>query len=76
MNYYVDVDRREQDILVRCGGSRLEYLQRSDPGWKQVWKGSSYYREIFLGQGNNCLFPISGEEVERVAEQWRAAEKI
>ncbi len=67
--YYEDVDAG--NIIVRkrpyfC----LEYITKDNLIWQKVEPDSNYMREFYLGQGNNCLFPISLDEAKKRLMEW------
>lgn len=67
MLWYEDVD---SDCLVRCEGWTVERISPQVPQWVECDLSSSYAREIFLGQGNTCLFDITEAEALRRISEW------
>ena len=62
--YYIDGNH----TLVRDGSYSVEELYREDPVWKKA--GEWYWREIYLGQGFDCLWHISLEEAREYLTGW------
>ena len=63
--YYIDEDG--YDTLVRdCRGA--EELRRGAHAWQKA--AEYYWREIYLGQGLNCLRQISLEEARQYLTRW------
>ncbi|MBQ9867745.1 MAG: hypothetical protein IJM34_12075 [Lachnospiraceae bacterium] len=56
--YYQDDNN---GTILRCIGARLERWDSVGKKWNEVYGDSSYAREIWMGQGNNCLSDISEE---------------
>lgn len=64
--YYIDGDG--YDTLVRDGGPGVDELSRGNPVWKRA--ADYYWREIYLGQGFNCLWMISLETAREYLADW------
>ena len=63
--YYIDEDGF--DTLVRdCYGA--EQLSPHAPAWQKA--AEYYWREIYLGQGLNCLRQITLEEARQYLTRW------
>lgn len=59
-DYFRDVGNG--NVVRRIPGYGIECLERGSDEWRYCGAGSNYYRELFLGEGNNCLDAISEEE--------------
>jgi hypothetical protein len=64
--YYIDDDG--YDTIVRDGICGVEELCRKNPVWKNA--AEYYWREIYLGQGFDCLWRISLEEAREYLTGW------
>ena len=64
--YYIDSDG--YNTLVRDGSYGVEELYRENPVWQRA--GDYYWREIYLGQGFNCLWEISLEVAREYLTDW------
>lgn len=64
--YYIDGD--DYSTLVRDGSCGVEQLCRENPVWKRA--AEYYWREIYLGQGFNCLWEISIDEAREYLTCW------
>lgn len=81
-NYYLDRDSGNIVRYIHCVG--LECLEKGNCAWKSLGANSNYYRELFLGEGNNCLVQISPEDAriysieqnELIAEDSQLYQKI
>ena len=72
VNYYEDVDHK--DVIVRCSEYFcIEEISRKRPYWSKVPSNCSYEREILIGQGNCCLFPITEEEALQRIKEWTSS---
>lgn len=69
MKYYRDVDTGN---IVRKSENKfaLEYIQKDILKWRETEADSSYEREIYLGEGNTCLFDITCEEAKKILSSW------
>lgn len=63
-NYYIDGSH----TLVRDGSYGVEELWGEEGFWKEA--GEYYWREIYLGQGFDCLWMISLEEARAYLISW------
>lgn len=64
--YYIDTDG--YDTLVRDGCYGVEELSQRNPVWTRAWE--YYWREIYLGQGFNCLWAITLEAAREILSDW------
>lgn len=64
--YYIDGD--DYNTLVRDGSFGVEELYRENPLWHRA--ADYYWREIYLGQGFNCLWQISPDEAREYLTDW------
>lgn len=64
--YYIDGD--DYRTLVRDGCYGVEQLNSESPRWENAWE--YYWREIYLGQGFNCLWQITLEEAREYLIHW------
>ena len=64
--YYIDGD--DYNTLVRDGSFGVEELYRENPLWQRA--ADYYWREIYLGQGFNCLWQISPDEAREYLTDW------
>ena len=65
MIYYRDEDR---GFIVRMPdkGIHLEYTYDDFENWTETEYDSSYEREVWFGEGNNCLIAITEEEAKSI----------
>ncbi len=68
--YYEDVDRKDRIVRKGANTYKIEWISKESPTWKEVSYDGSYAREIFLGQGNCCLFSITEEEALKRLAEW------
>ena len=72
MKYYSNDDT---GAIIRLHiNSKMEIMRPHTNQWDTLLPDNSYMREIFLGQGNNCLTQITEEAANEVIEQWRRNE--
>lgn len=58
------------NILIRfTEPASFHVIRKNDTEWFELPPDNSFMREIFLGQGNNCMTPISIDEAKRIAER-------
>jgi hypothetical protein len=62
--YWKDYDRGT--IVRNIKGYGVEYFEKDNKTWINCGPNSNYYREIFIGEGNNCLRSITEEDVSRI----------
>lgn len=67
--YYFDDDTGA--IIRLYWNSKMEIMRPYTSQWAILQPDNSYMREIFIGQGNNCLTKTTEEEVNKVIEQWK-----
>lgn len=67
--YYEDTDK---DVIVRKRPCffQAEYISKNNLIWQKADADGSYMRELYFGQGNNCLSLISLEEAKRRLAEW------
>ena len=58
--YYCDENNNN---VIRYYNGTLEFRRPGETNWRKIGPKSNYYREIFLGEGNNCLIPIEEDEL-------------
>lgn len=68
--YYEDVDRGDVIVRKRPYVFQAEFISINSPVWKKEHPDGSYMRELYLGQGNNCLFSITQEEAQKRLAEW------
>ncbi len=75
MKYYRDVDTGN---IVRQSENKfvLEYIQKGILKWRETEADCSYEREIYLGEGNTCLFDITYEEAQKILSSWGYKEEF
>lgn len=75
MKYYRDVDTGN---IVRQSENKfaLDYIQKGVLKWRETEPDDSYEREIYLGEGNTCLFDITHEEVQKILNSWGYKEDL
>lgn len=75
MKYYRDVDTGN---IVRQYDNKLalEYIQKGVLKWIETKADDSYEREIYLGEGNTCLFDITYEEAQKILSKWGYKEEL
>ena len=54
----------------------FEYLRKGETKWTKLQPDNSFEREVYLGQGNNCLTKITPEEAETIIKEWYSDIKI
>lgn len=54
----------------------FEYLRKGETEWTKLQPDNSFEREVYLGQGNNCLTKITPEEAETIIKKWYSDIKI
>jgi hypothetical protein len=59
--YYCD---QNNNNVVRYYNGTLEFRRPDETDWRKIGPESNYYREIFLGEGNNCLVSIEKDKLE------------
>jgi len=52
--------------VVRLKNHNIEIYRANDKRWEILPPDNSYMREIFLGQGNNCLTQITKEQAMEI----------
>ena len=70
--YYIDTERER--LVRRINGYGIEYLEKRSLKWEFCGVNTNYHRELFLGEGNNCLSSISRDEAIRILSSWGATE--
>ena len=68
VRYYSNDDSPEMVIRFTEPAS-FHVIRKNDSGWFELQSDNSFMREIFLGQGSNCMTPISIEEAKRIVER-------
>lgn len=63
--YFENADREDTVIRKRPEMFELEVISPRHSGWTKTGPNSSYERELYLGQGNCCMFPITYEEAKK-----------
>ena len=48
----------------------FEYLRKGEIEWVKLQQDNSFEREVYLGQGNNCLTRKAPEEAEQIIKEW------
>ena len=67
--YYLNDDT---DAIVRMNStSKTQTMRPNTIQWVSLPPDNSYMREIFLGQGNNCLTQTTEEAANKLIEKWR-----
>ena len=68
--YFRDVDNK--DVLVRKRESifELEYIGKANPVWIKTTTNDPYEREVYFGEGDTCLDPITYEEAKQRLLEW------
>ena len=70
IRYYSDDDH--PDVVIRfTKPATFEVLRPGDMDWFELPPDSSYMREIFIGQGTNCMTEITLSEAKRIAERMK-----
>lgn len=67
--YYEDTDK---DVIVRKRPYvyNAEYISKNNLIWQKAEADGNYMRELYFGQGNDCLSLISLEEAKRRLSEW------
>ena len=60
--YYRAVDRKDTIVVKTRGKMRLDMFAKGADGWRETEFDHAYEREIYFGEGNNCLFRMTEEE--------------
>ena len=64
ISYYQDDDT---GAVIRFSGVRdFEIYRANEKRWELLPPDNSYMREVFIGQGNNCLTVITKEAAEKI----------
>lgn len=76
VTYYKDRDTGNIVRFIQGYGRIIEFLCKNDLVWRRVdiHANSNYARELYLGEGNNCLVIISQEEAMKIISEWGASE--
>lgn len=67
--YYKNVDIPDMIVRHTIPGP-IEMISARIPYWRESRPNSSYEREIYLGEGNCCLFTIDYETAKEMMEGW------
>ena len=67
--YYINDDTGA--IIRLYDVNKTEIMRPNTVKWVSLQSDNSYMREIYLGQGNNCLTKITEEEADKIIERWR-----
>lgn len=68
IRYYSNDDN--PDMVIRfTEPASFHVLLKGDKEWFELPLDNSFMREVFRGQGNNCLTKISIDEAKRIAER-------
>jgi len=68
VKYYSDDDN--PNIVIRYTEPvAFHVLRPNDTDWFELPLDSSYMREVFIGQGNNCMTEITMQEAKKIAER-------
>ena len=70
--YYKDDDHGH--IVRNIKGYGVECLRKGCLKWEICGTNSNYYRELFIGEGNNCLSSISCAEALNLISEWSVSE--
>lgn len=58
------------NIVIRfTEPAEFHVIRKNDKGWAALPADNSYMRELFLGQGNNCMTEISRDEAKKIVER-------
>lgn len=68
--YYYENSMLSGLVLVRYQRGSTYMMTADEPVWIKLLPDNSYEREICLGQGDNCLNPITPEEVLEILDRW------
>ena len=64
VTYYQNDDT---GAVIRFSGARdFEIYRINEKRWELLPPDNSYMREVFIGQGNNCLTVITKEVAEKI----------
>ena len=67
VTYYQDDDT---GAVIRFSGARdFEIYRANEKRWELLPPDNSYMREVFIGQGNNCLTVITKEAAEKIMNE-------
>lgn len=68
IRYYSDDDN--PNIVIRfTEPAAFDVLRPGDMDWFKLPQDNSYMREVFIGQGNNCMTEITIYEAKNIAER-------
>lgn len=63
-------------VVREVSAFEFEYLRKGETKWTKLQPDNSFEREVYLGQGNNCLTKITPEEAETIIKEWYSDIKI
>lgn len=68
IKYYSNDDN--PNVVIRyTEPATFHILRQNDSNWFELPPDNSYMRELFIGQGNNCMTEITIYEAKRIAER-------
>lgn len=68
--YYEDLDKGDVIVRKRPHVFYAEYISKNNLIWQKAEPDGNYMRELYFGQGNNCLSLISLEEAKKRLAEW------
>ena len=68
--YFLDSDHGKTVVRKDDDNIHLYYISEHRPHWKMTEYDHPYERELYFGQGYNCLSPISYEEAMELLVSW------
>lgn len=68
IKYYSNDDN--PNIVIRYSSpATFHVLRQNDSNWFELPPDNFYMRELFIGQGNNCMTKITIYEAKKIAER-------
>lgn len=69
--YFLNLDYPDEIIKLDTSKYLVMIISKRNLRWRPVSFDHPYCREIFLGQGNNCLYEINFDEVQTKIASWK-----
>lgn len=68
--YFLDDNYDTILLRKRDGLFELEFINKNYLQWRHIIGESSYEREYYIGQGNNCLTRITEVKAFEILKSW------
>ena len=69
--YFLNMDFPDEIVKLDRSKYLVMTISKRNLRWRPVCYDHPYYREIFLGQGNNSLCEINFDEVQTKIASWK-----